>query len=337
MRRTGCKCVVVLASVVLTLASSSAQAIVLYSQPDRNMSAPVGKLASSGWQWQGQFGSFLGTPIAPNYSITAGHVGGVPGQPFFFNGHSYNTVAYYDDPASDLRIWKIDGAFPTRRRYSRNTPKLAGAAMIFGRGTQRGDPVFVGGELKGWEWGSQDGLQKLGAATRSPASLMAASKRGDMLYFTFDQSGVAQEGTLSAGDSGGALFVKQGAAWKLAGINTSVDGPYAQRRRNRLQRRPLRSRRPVRPRLQRREAHHRHAQDYPAAAYATRISTNLPWITDVLAGASRPAEQPSESSAASPSPRAQSSRCSDSARGCLGADAPAPPNEPSSAYHDAGV
>jgi hypothetical protein len=26
------------------------------------------------------------------------------------------------------------------------------------------------------------------------------------------------------------------------------------------------------------------AQDYPAAAYATRISTNLPWITDVLAG-----------------------------------------------------
>jgi hypothetical protein len=31
---------------------------------------------------------------------------------------------------------------------------------------------------------------------------------------------------LSVGDSGGAVFIKEGTTWKLAGINLSVDGPY---------------------------------------------------------------------------------------------------------------
>jgi hypothetical protein len=31
---------------------------------------------------------------------------------------------------------------------------------------------------------------------------------------------------LSQGDSGGAIFIKDGAVWKLAGINFAVDGPF---------------------------------------------------------------------------------------------------------------
>ena len=31
---------------------------------------------------------------------------------------------------------------------------------------------------------------------------------------------------MSAGDSGGAVFIQQGETWKLAGINLAVDGPY---------------------------------------------------------------------------------------------------------------
>jgi hypothetical protein len=280
----GCKGLVVLASVVLTLAASSAHAVILYSQPDRNVSPPTGKLAGSGWQWEGQFGSFLGTPIAPSYFITAGHVGGVPGQPFFFNGKSYNTIAYYDDPASDLRIWKIDGTFPTWAPLFKESTEAGRSCMIFGRGTQRGDPVFVGGELKGWEWGAQDGIQSWGR--NAIAGIVdGGAKRGDMLYFTFDQSGVAQEGTLSAGDSGGALFVKQGGAWKLAGVNTSVDGPYAYRAGETSFNAALFDRGGLFvPGYNDEKRIVDSAQDYPAAAYATRISTNLAWITDVLAG-----------------------------------------------------
>ena len=55
------------------------------------------------------------------------------------------------------------------------------------------------------------------------------------LYVLFDRTGLPQESHLSGGDSGGAVFLKDGAVWKLAGINSDVDtftsgadrgGPY---------------------------------------------------------------------------------------------------------------
>jgi hypothetical protein len=47
-----------------------------------------------------------------------------------------------------------------------------------------------------------------------------------MLYATFDQNALAEEAHLSSGDSGGAVFLNDGGIWKLAGINTDVDGPF---------------------------------------------------------------------------------------------------------------
>ncbi len=38
--------------------------------------------------------------------------------------------------------------------------------------------------------------------------------------------GSPNEAHLSSGDSGGAIFIQEGPAWKLAGINYSVDGPF---------------------------------------------------------------------------------------------------------------
>ncbi|MDQ6656495.1 MAG: hypothetical protein M3Y80_11870, partial [Verrucomicrobiota bacterium] len=46
------------------------------------------------------------------------------------------------------------------------------------------------------------------------------------VYATFDQDGGASEAHLSGGDSGGAVFVREGGVWKLAGINYAVDGPF---------------------------------------------------------------------------------------------------------------
>src|SRR5206468_6934210 len=88
-----------------------AQAIILVDNQYRNKSAPTGTFSGSGWQWEGNWGAFSGTPIARNYFITASHVGGSVGQSLVLNGVSYPTVGMYDDPSSDLRIWKTSKAF----------------------------------------------------------------------------------------------------------------------------------------------------------------------------------------------------------------------------------
>ncbi|HYT58734.1 MAG TPA: hypothetical protein VEL06_01090, partial [Haliangiales bacterium] len=81
--------------VPLLLSASSVNAVLFYStgDPNYNTSAPTGSLTNSGWQYQGIWGDFLGTPIAPKYFITAQHVGGVIGQTFNFRGVQYTTTA----------------------------------------------------------------------------------------------------------------------------------------------------------------------------------------------------------------------------------------------------
>src|SRR5204862_4490289 len=88
-----------------------ARGVILYSSSTRNTAAPTGTLSTAGWQYQGQFGQFLGTPIAPHYFVTAQHIGGSVGQAFYYGGKTYTTSAAYDDPTTDLRIWHVNGTF----------------------------------------------------------------------------------------------------------------------------------------------------------------------------------------------------------------------------------
>src|SRR2546423_6641044 len=68
----------------LLLAPSVGSGIIFYStgDPAHNTTAPVGAITNSGWQYEGLWGAYLGTPIAPKYFITATHIGGAVGQPF---------------------------------------------------------------------------------------------------------------------------------------------------------------------------------------------------------------------------------------------------------------
>jgi hypothetical protein len=92
------------------------------------------------------------------------------------------------------------------------------------RGTQRGSEVFTNGLLGGWNWGPGDGVQRWGENLLS--AIVTASPGNDFLYGTFDAAGLNEEATLSSGDSGGAAFIQDGDAWKLAGIHYAVDSPF---------------------------------------------------------------------------------------------------------------
>jgi hypothetical protein len=155
---------------------------------------------------------------------------------------------------------------------------------------------LLGVQLKGWHWGPGDSVQRWGE------NIVADIINGDgipplpgggggvvglLLKLAFEPG--ATECTLSAGDSGGAVFIQDGAEWRLAGINFAVDGPYSTTnsgpgmlaaifdegglyRSQAGQWVPI----PDVPTPQ------------PSNFYATRISSNLAWISTVIGTAPPP-------------------------------------------------
>lgn len=188
--------------------------------PQHNTTTPGD---NSGWQYEGKFNSFLGVPIAPFYFITAKHIGGDVGNILYFHGDNYTTIAVHASPSTDLQIWEVDHAkpFPTYAPLSSGAEVLGTKVTVMGRGTQRGDEVFVGSEPKGWKWGAGDDVQRWGWNNVS-----SFPNGGQLLYCAFNKPGIGNECHLSVGDSGGGVFVEEGGLWRLAGINYAVDGPF---------------------------------------------------------------------------------------------------------------
>ncbi len=261
----------------LFLFCANAEAIILFrtADPTANTTAPTGELAGSGWQFQGTFGEFLGTPIAPHFFITAKHLGGGGTTKFTYRGKDYPLGKFFDDPGSDLRIWEVAEAFPDFAPLYTKSDEVGRPFVVFGSGTQRGKDRVVSGQLRGWEWGFNDHVQRWGE--NQVASI--TSRGGETLSALFDQAGLTHEAHLSSGDSGGALFIKDGAVWKLAGINYDVDrfasgptggGPYDAAM------------------FDQRGSYMRNGTlvsgdvPVPSGFYATRISSRVGWITSVI-------------------------------------------------------
>jgi len=140
----------------LLIGIAPVRAVILYGtgDPAANTTAPTGVLADSGWQFEGQFGNYLGTVISSNCFISAKHIGGNPGDTFLFNNVSYTTTGKSDDPTSDLRVWRVAGTFPFYAPLYSSAPgtEVNLGLVVVGRGTRRGGPVLVGDDshLGGW-------------------------------------------------------------------------------------------------------------------------------------------------------------------------------------------
>ena len=210
-----------LMAALLLLAPPRGDAVILISSADPafNTTEPTGSLAGSGWQYEAAFGPFLATAIGPHHFLTAQHLG-TPATVFHYQGATYTIIGSFDDPGSDLRIFEVAETLPSfAPLYSRND-ETGRDIVVIGRGTQRGDPVYVNNALAGWQWGTPDAVERWGQS-------QVTQLNGMFLYATFNQNGNPNEADLSSGDSGGAVFINDSGTWKIAGINYSVDGPFA--------------------------------------------------------------------------------------------------------------
>jgi hypothetical protein len=220
------------------LHAAESQAVLFYDTGDysHNTTAPTGIFTDSGWQYEGLYGSYLGTAIAPQYFITAQHFG-TQGTTFtqsgIFTGGSdvtYNVdttvnagTGYWDIAGTDLRIFKIQESFSSYAPLYTGTLELGMTMVTMGRGGARGAEVLLNGNLHGWEPELADGTTRWGSNTVSD---IYSSVLGDLLMASFSAGGTSEEATLSNGDSGGGVFVNDGGVWKLAGVNYSVDGRF---------------------------------------------------------------------------------------------------------------
>lgn len=230
-----------------------ARAVIVYGPQGRNTSAPTGTLSTAGWQYEGQFAGFLGTPISSNAFVTATHIGGTVGQDIIFYTPSgqvnYTTTASYSAPNSDLTVWTISGTFQSSMIAPIWNPGTDGSEVgqnlfVVGRGTARGNPIYLptqslppttitprgtvtntgASQLTGWTWGAFDIQQAWGTAT--VGSIVTDPHLGPFLAFPFTPTDV-NSAILSPGDSGGGVFIESNGVWKLAGINYGVDDPFA--------------------------------------------------------------------------------------------------------------
>jgi hypothetical protein len=213
-------------SLLMSLAGLSARAVIFLSSgdPSHNTTDPGN---GSGWQYEGQWSSFLGTAIAPNYFLTAKHVSGTVGDPFNYGGTTYTTTAKFNSPTSDLTLWQVGGTFSSYAPLYTGSDEVGKNLVVIGRGTQRGAEVNVPGasvsNLRGWLWGSGDAVQRWGQNTVIDTVDYGGSL-GPMIVATFDRNNpLADVATLSSGDSGGGVFIQEGGIWKLAGINYGVE------------------------------------------------------------------------------------------------------------------
>jgi hypothetical protein len=212
----------------LTLAlAHPAEAVILDAtgDPASHTNAPSGALAGSGWEYQGGFGNFLATPVAPHFILTARHLGGSTSTVFTLDGTNYHLTALFDDPSpgSDLRLWQVAERLPRQAPVYAGTNEVGAAIAVFGRGTRRGDPVVTDGRTNGWRWGAEDNVMRWGSNTVAD---IAYGDGAPYLYAMFDHGAGPDECHLSGGDSGGAAFVLADGVWQLAGIHAAVDGHF---------------------------------------------------------------------------------------------------------------
>ena len=267
----------------LFLAAASAHAVILYrtGDPSENTTEPTGAdYANSGWQYEGNWGALLGTPFAPQFFLSAAHIGRADDF-FYFQNVAYHVGQSFYDPQGDFVIWKVAETFPSFAPLYSRTDEVGLRMISIGRGTQRGSPVMLNNVLKGWTWGGSDGVRRWGENIVS--GIYPNGPNNDLLYANFDQAGLPNECHLSAGDSGGAAFIQDGAVWKLAGIHYSVDGHFSfdSLGSNHFD-----------AALFDKSGLYEGDLDYgvpytaatgPSALYPTRISTKLPWICAVVA------------------------------------------------------
>lgn len=221
----------------------SSKAIIVFQDPGRLTTMPVltGGVMP-GWQYLGQYKSYLGIPIGPRAWVTATHVTDATGVLTYNNSGTTGTISYASTRAGtsgDLAVMVLNADQPSFTSWATvwsdpNTLVTNQPVYMYGRGTARGTEVTnnfpTANTPKGWNWGANDTVLSYGTNNLDGFVLDSSSNVYLAMSFTQPTGGNGlpdTEGIYSNGDSGGGIFSFNATAgkWELVGINSSVSVP----------------------------------------------------------------------------------------------------------------
>lgn len=198
--------------------------------------------------WVGNWFGSSGVPVAPNWVLSARHVGGAVGNMFVIRGVQYQALEIRHHPTLDLQLIRVAGQLPGWHQIA--PQQAAGTEVVLGGCGATTQFPLLGG--LGWDWSGSPGE----AWGRNRIQVSA-----EMLRVRFDAPGasgwVLQEATFAIHDSGAGLFVAgPGGQLLLAGTAVSVSGAGA--------------------------------SEYGSSCYCVSLHTAQSWITSVIGSVSPP-------------------------------------------------
>jgi hypothetical protein len=204
------------------LASAPADALILDSGDGQgNTSAPAD---DPGWAHVGQVSGPTGVYLGNGWVLTAAHV---PAGNFVFGVTIYPFVPGSavqllnpDSSLADLHVFRIDPSpsLPLLRIRS-TTPSNNTDVTMISQGLSRGAATSWMGH-NGYEWGASTGMRW---GTNRVAGTDFIGTWTVFTNFTkISQGGTTHEAQGANGDSGGAVFIKNGSDWELAGVMLAV-------------------------------------------------------------------------------------------------------------------
>lgn len=213
------------------LGIASLQAVIFSKtdDPEHNTTPPSDPAEAKAWHLQGFWKTCQGTPIAAHWFLTAKHIGGNVGDTFMFRGKAYTAIARVLDPHSDLALWGVSEAFPDFAEFYQDGYEVGKRLLVFGRGEQKGKPVLLNSEVRGWEFGQGGGFLRWG---ENIVDVLADNEElldediGQLIGAGFNREGLPSEAALSPCDSGGGMFLLEDDVWKLAAVTYGAGGEY---------------------------------------------------------------------------------------------------------------
>lgn len=249
VRTAGCGAWVVVA--LAALPSPSAPAVVIQTASGTgNTTAPAD---DPGWSAVGVRGIGTGVYVGAGWVLTAAHVGAGPitlsGTTYFSIPGSEVQLTNAGEPGkttlTDLLMYRItplpDGIVAPP--IASTTPAVGAAVTMIGAGRDRQpgltewsvttttDPwtwteVASGGNAAGYKVDMANRTMRWGTNTLAAAGLWINDGIGDLksIVTTFDADLGTTEAQAAYGDSGGAVYAKNGTTWELAGLMMAVAG-----------------------------------------------------------------------------------------------------------------
>jgi hypothetical protein len=220
----------VLAVVLATLLGAGAAQAVLLASGDGtgNLSAPTD---DPGFDHVGTRlpGNLSAVYLRNGWVLSAAHVGAgtvrLGGVDYAALAASARSLVHGGAVAPDLILFRLvdeTGLAPLALRAS--VPALNASVTLAGNGFDRGAALSYGGHA-GWGWLATRALRwgtNRVAQRGFDVTIGSATTRAFSTTFTVS-GGTTSEAQAVVGDSGGAVFLKNGTAWELAGILFAID------------------------------------------------------------------------------------------------------------------